>query len=220
MSLHLPPMCDERNWTADFFPSLLNFQTIHGKKRLTFSFLLVSPWFFLLLPSVYSSSLWPCLSFSSVSVDYPLSCLPLQALLPFSPRPSCPTLPLYEVQGSPITQRGLRKLYGLCPQGCHIVLSSVRLQVRSSQWLPAQQPQLQRQHRGCIDSARFKYSSCLSGWLAPSHPPTPSTPPPLLPSRCPELICLSRHGPEELYLRDGAEQYSWRLLLLLCNYYF
>lgn len=153
-----------------------------------------------------------------LTIPCPVS--PFNPLLPFSPHPSCPTLPLYEVQGSPITQRGLRKLYGLCPQGCHIVLSSVRLQVRSSQWLPAQQPQLQRQHRGCIDSARFKYSSCLSGWLAPSHPPTPSTPPPLLPSRCPELICLSRHGPEELYLRDGAEQYSWGLLLLLCNYYF
>lgn len=101
MSLHLPPMCDERNWTADFFPSLLNFQTTHGKKRLTFSFLLVSPWFFLLLPSVYSSSLWPCLSFSSVSVDYPLSCLPLQSPPPFLPSPLLPHPPF--IRGSGVT---------------------------------------------------------------------------------------------------------------------
>lgn len=124
MSLYLPPMCDERNWTADFLPSLLNFQTIHGKKRLTFSFLLVSPWFFLLLPSVFSSSLWPCLLFSSVSVDYPLSCLPFlppnpPPHLPHSPRPSCPTLPLYEGAGSGVTNYSERaeKVVWALPSG-------------------------------------------------------------------------------------------------------
>lgn len=95
-----------------------------------------------LLTSVFLSSIWPCLLFSSVSVDYPLSCPPLRLLFPL------PSLLLYEgqVQGSPITQRGLRKLYGFCPRGCHVALSSGRLQVCSSHWLPAQQPQPQAQH--------------------------------------------------------------------------
>lgn len=173
-SLYLPPMCDKHNWTADFFCLCWTFRLSTVKEINLFLPACVSSIFFFLLPSVFSSSLWPCLPFSSVSVDYPLSRLPLLPT-PVSPFPSLSSLPLYEgqVQGSPITQRGLRKLYGLCPQGCHIVLSSLRLQVRSSHWLPAQQPQpqLQPQHRRCIDPARFKYSSCLSGWLAPSQPP-------------------------------------------------
>lgn len=98
---------------------------------------------------------------------------------PVSPSSPClpfplPSLSFYEgqVQGSPITQRGLRKLYGLCPRGCHVALSSGRLQVRSSHWLPAQQPQTSAPAPGRIDSARFKPSLCLSGWLAPSQPPS------------------------------------------------
>lgn len=67
---------------------------------------------------------------------------PVSPLL-FLPLLCPPSLLLYkgQVQGSPITLRGLRKLYGLCPRGCHVALSSARLQVRCSHWLPAQQPQ-------------------------------------------------------------------------------
>lgn len=107
----------------------------------------------LFLPAhVFLGFLLFCLLSCFLSYDLvsPFLVSPLTIACPVPPSSSCLSfallfLLLYEgqVQGSPITLRGLRKLYGLCPRGCHVALSSGRLQVRSSHWLLAQPPQRQ-----------------------------------------------------------------------------
>lgn len=148
-------MCDEHNWITDFFCLCWTFRLPTVKEinlflpaRVSLIFLSPAP----CLPFLFMtlSPLSQCLCWLSLVLS------PSAPLV--SPFPSPTSLPLYEgqVQGSPITQRGLRKLYGLCPRGCHVVLPSGRLQVRSSHW---QQPRTQPQHW----LYRLDPSSCLSG---------------------------------------------------------
>lgn len=130
----------------------------------------VSPTFLSLAPSSFPFS-WPCLPFSE--------CLCSLCPVPLTHTPCFPFPPLSfsleegQVQGSPITQRGLRKLYGFCPRGCHLGLSSGRF--AGTQWpLAAGTAAASVPAPGCVDPARFKPSSCLTGYLAPNNLSPPS----------------------------------------------
>lgn len=98
---------------------------------------------------------------------------------PHTPTPCFPFPPFSfsleegQVQGSPITQRGLRKLYGFCPRGCHLGLSSGRF-AGTQRPLAAGTAAAFVPAPGCIDPARFRPSSCLTGYLAPNNLPPPT----------------------------------------------
>lgn len=144
--LSLCPQCvmNKTGWQTYFF-LYWTFRVPTVKEINLFLQAHVSPIFLSLSPSSFPCS-WPCLPFSECLCSLcPVP--PPQAPTPCFPFPS-PFLSLEEgqVQGSPITQRGLRKLYGFCPRGCHLGLWSGRLQVLSSQWLLAQ-PQHLSQHQ-------------------------------------------------------------------------
>lgn len=133
----LPLMHDGHIWAADFFCLCWTFKLSAVKQINLFlpacvSLIFLSSAFCLLFLFMTPSPLFQCLCWlSHVLSPPPLVSLPYEG----------------QDQGSPITRRRLRKLYGLCPLGCHVALSSGRLQVRSSHWLPAQHPQPQLQHR-------------------------------------------------------------------------
>lgn len=143
----MSPACDVQKLEGRLFSSFFELSEYQQQKRLTFSSELTSPRVSFLsprLPSLFMT-LSPLLPVSLLTVPCPVA--PHPPASPCFPFPS-PFLSLEEgqVQGSPITQRGLRKLYGFCPRGCHLVLSSGRLQVQSSHWLLAQ-PQPPSQHQ-------------------------------------------------------------------------
>lgn len=142
----LPPKCDGHNLNQrlSLSPQYWTFK-LSTRKEIN----LFLPCLCLLNFSLSASFCLPSSSFyNPVS---PLRCLCWLFLLLCSPPPPVspfPFLLLYErqVQGSPITRRGLRKLYGLWPRSCHVALLSCRFQVRNSHWLPAQQHQPQSRY--------------------------------------------------------------------------
>ena len=140
----------------------------------------VSLIFLFLLPSVFPFLFMTLSLLSSVSVDYPLSCVPSSPCLPSFP-------PFMRRVGSGVTNYAERaeKVVWVLPSGlpCCIIIREIAgtqqpLAAGTTTTTLAPAP-------GCIDSARFKPSSCLSGWLAPSQPP-------LLLTCWAELICMSR----------------------------
>lgn len=121
-----------------FFIELSEYQQ---QKRLTFSSKLTSPRF----PSPSPRLPFPFHDLVSPFPNVSVHCAPPHHHhIPCFPFPS-PFLSLEEgqVQGSPITQRGLRKLYGFCPRGCHLGLSSGRWQVLSAATASVPAPQTQ-----------------------------------------------------------------------------
>lgn len=109
-----------------------------------------------LLTSVFLSSIWPCLCWLSL------------VLSPPAPLVSTPLPPFIWRAGSGVTNYSERaeKVVWVLPSGlpCWIIIREIAGMRHNNHNL--------RPSTGRIDSAKFKPCSCLSGWLAPTEPPS------------------------------------------------